>query len=115
MRPTRIVTVWCPDWPVVAAGVPPEMPAAVMHANRVVARTPAAAEQGVVVGQRRRQAQRRCPEIQLLDDDPARDAREFERVMRGFADSSPRLEMVERGWVAVGSRGPSSFFGGDGP
>ena len=114
MRPTRIVTVWCPDWPVVAAGVPPEMPAAVMHANRVVARTPAAAEQGVVVGQRRRQAQRRCPEIQLLDDDPARDAREFEPVMRAIADSSPRLEMVEPGWVALGSRGPSRYFGGDG-
>ena len=33
------VTVWFPDWPVVAAGFAPDVPAAVMAANRVVART----------------------------------------------------------------------------
>ncbi|HEY3486165.1 MAG TPA: hypothetical protein VGK49_12325, partial [Ilumatobacteraceae bacterium] len=70
----RLVTVWCPDWPVVAARVGDD-PAAVLHANRVVARNPAAAAAGVVLGQRRREAQRCCPELLLVDHDPARDAR----------------------------------------
>ena len=111
--PDTIVTVWYPDWPITAAGVPDNVPAAVLHANRVVARSPAAAGQGVVIGQRRRQAQRRCPEIQLLDSDPLRDVREFEPVVRAIAELSPRLDVVEPGWIALAARGPSRYFGGD--
>src|SRR5215203_5285014 len=33
----RMVVVWCPDWPVAAAGAPPDSLTAVVHANRVVA------------------------------------------------------------------------------
>ena len=46
--PQRIVSVWFPDWPVLAAGFAADVPAAVMRANRVVARTAAAAHDGVV-------------------------------------------------------------------
>ena len=109
----RMVTVWLPDWPVVAAGFDENLPAAVMSANRVVARTAAAAAEGVVIGQRRRQAQRRCPEIELVDHDPARDAREFEPVVRAVAEVSPRLDVIEPGWVSLAARGPSKYFGGD--
>ncbi len=109
----RMVTVWLPDWPVVAAGFDGSVPAAVMAANRVVARTAAAAAEGVVIGQRRRQAQRRCPEIELVDHDPARDAREFESVVRAVAEVSPRLDVIEPGWVSMAARGPSKYFGGD--
>ncbi len=109
----RMVTVWLPDWPVVAAGFDGNRPAAVMSANRVVARTAAAAAEGVVIGQRRRQAQRRCPEIELVDHDPARDAREFEPVVRAVAEVSPRLDVIEPGWVSMAARGPSKYFGGD--
>ena len=59
----RLVTVWCADWPLVAARVPPDQPAAVFHANRVVACTPAARAVGVAGGDRRRLAQRICPEL----------------------------------------------------
>ncbi len=38
----RMLVVWCPDWPVVAAGAPPAGQVAVVHANRVVACSPAA-------------------------------------------------------------------------
>lgn len=109
----RMVTVWLPDWPVVAAGFDGNLPAAVMSANRVVARTAAAAAEGVVIGQRRRQAQRRCPEIELVDHDPARDAREFEPVVRAVAEVSPRLDVIEPGWVSLAAQGPSKYFGGD--
>lgn len=109
----RIVTVWFPDWPVTAAGFAPDVPAAVMAANRVVARTPAAAAEGVVVGQRRRQAQARCPHVVLVDEDRARDAREFEQVIRAVAELSPRLDVIEPGWITLDARGPSRYFGGE--
>jgi len=112
-QPERIVTVWFPDWPAVAAGLHPDVPAAVMRANRVVARTPAAAAEGVVIGQRRRQAQRRCPHIRLVDHDPDRDAGRFEPVVRAVTEISPRLDLVEPGWITLSARGPSRYFGGD--
>jgi len=111
--PIRMVTVWCPDWPVVAAGCRPDVPAAVMRSHRVVARTPAAADEGIVIGQRRRQTQQRCPHIRLLDDDPARDAREFEPIVRAVAEIAPRVDLVEPGWLSIAARGPSRYFGGD--
>ncbi len=108
-----MVAVWCPDWPVVAAGVAAGVPAVVLHANRVVARSPAAAADGVVIGQRRRQAQQRCPDVVLLDHDTDRDARAFEPVVRAVGRFAPRLEVVEPGWLSLGARGPSRYFGGD--
>ncbi len=108
-----MVTVWLPDWPVIAAGFGADRVAAVVFANRVVARTPSAAAGGVVVGQRRRQAQRRCPDIELIDHDPARDARAFEPLVRAVAEVSPRLDVIEPGWLAMAARGPAKYFGGD--
>ena len=61
MAGIRMAVVWCPDWPIVSWGVPLEEPAAVTVANRVVATSPAARAEGVQVGQRRRDAQSRCP------------------------------------------------------
>lgn len=105
--------MWCGDWPVVAAGAPSDVPAAVVHANRVVARTPAAAAAGVARGERRRAAQAACPGLIVLPHDPARDARRFEPVVRAVADLAPRLEVVEPGWLTLPARGPSRYFGGD--
>ncbi len=111
--PPRIVSIWFPDWAVTAAGFGVDVAAAVMGANRVVARTEAAAADGVVIGQRRRQAQRRCPNVVLIDRDVDRDAREFEPVVRAVAELSPRLDVVEPGWISLLARGPSRYFGGD--
>ena len=68
-----------------AAGVAAEggadIPAAVVLANRVVACTPAARAEGVRRGLRKREAQGRCPQLVVVADDPARDARAFEPVV----------------------------------
>lgn len=111
--PERVVTVWCPDWPVVAAGVDASTPAVVLRANRVVARSRQAAEEGVRVGHRRREAQRCCPSAQLLAHDPDRDAAAFEPVVRALGRFTPRVEVVEPGWACLAARGPSRYFGGD--
>ncbi len=109
----RVATVWSPDWPIVAARLPADMPAAVFRANRVIARSPSAIAAGVMAGERRRSAQGTCPELLVLDHDPERDARAFEPVIRTIADMAPRLEVVEPGWVCLAARGPSRYFGGD--
>ena len=59
--PSRLLAVWCADWPVVALERPPDLPVAVLRANRVLASGPAARGEGVVPGLRRREAQARCP------------------------------------------------------
>ena len=113
----RMLTVWWAHWPVVAAeiagGTPLDSPAIVLAANRVVACSPAAAAVGVAVGQRRRVAQQRCPEAVLLDHQPDRDARLFDTVVRAVNELTPRLEIVEPGWLCIEARGPSRYYGGD--
>jgi protein ImuB len=109
----RTLVVWCPDWPLVAAGIAPTVPAAAFHANRVVACTAAARAEGVVRGLRRREAQGRCPELVVERHDPARDARAFESVVAAVAAFTPRVEVTRPGICAIATRGPSRYFGGD--
>jgi protein ImuB len=110
---TRTLVVWCPDWPVVAAGVPLDRPAAVFHANRVVACSPTARADGVERHQRRRDAQSRCPELVVLEHDPAAEARAFEPVPAALEALTPRIEITYPGACAFPTRGPSRYHGGD--
>jgi len=113
MTATRTLVVWCPDWPVTAAGVDAETPAAVVFANRVVACSAGARDEGVKRGLRRREAQGRCPELLILEQDPGRDARAFEPVVAAVESLTPRVEIVRPGLCALATRGPSRYFGGD--
>ncbi len=110
---TRTLVVWCADWPLVAAGVPLDRPAAVFHANRVVACSPAARAEGVERHQRRRDAQSRCPGLVVLDHDPAGEARAFESVPAALEALTPRIEITYPGACAFPTRGPSRYHGGD--
>jgi protein ImuB len=109
----RTLVVRCPDWPVAAAGFPATAPAAVVFANRVVACSAAARNDGVAVGLRRREAQGRCPDLIVVEQDAARDARAFEPVVAAAETFTPRVEMIRPGVVAFATRGPSRYFGGD--
>lgn len=113
MTGVRTLVVRCSDWPVLAAGAQPRDPAAVIRANRVVACSPAARAEGVHEGQRRREAQSRCPALVVIEPDPARDARAFEDVVRVVESFAPRIEITRSGVCAVPTRGPSRYFGGD--
>jgi protein ImuB len=109
----RLLTIWCPDWPMAAAQIPAQIPAAVVRARRVIARSPAAAQAGVRIGHSQREAQRHCPELEIHEDDPARTARNFEPVMRAVIDLAPRCEISAPGWMCVPVRGPARYFGGE--
>ncbi|CAN5505819.1 DNA polymerase Y family protein [soil metagenome] len=109
----RVAVLWCPHWPVVVAGAAPDEPVMVLHANRVVAHSVAAGADGIAVGQRRRDAQSRCPLVRIEQHDPTRDARAFERVVQTVAAIVPRIEITEPGTLTFMARGPSRYFGGD--
>jgi protein ImuB len=113
----RTLVVWCPDWPVEAAirdGLAEVgHPLAILRANRVVAASASARAFGVVRAMRRREAQGRCPDIALIEDDPGRDARVFEPVAAALDAFTPRIEIVRPGLCQFPTIGPSRYFGGD--
>jgi protein ImuB len=113
----RTLVVWCPDWPVEAAirdGLAEGgRPLAILRANRVVAASASARAFGVVRAMRRREAQGRCPDIVLIEDDPGRDARVFEPVAAALDAFTPRIEIVRAGLCQFPTIGPSRYFGGD--
>jgi protein ImuB len=111
--PVRTLVVSCPDWPVIATGSSADEPVAVIRANRVTATSPAARHDGVEVGQRRREAQRRCPSLAVIDPDPDRDARVFGSVVTVLDRVTPRIELSRPGRIAFPTIGPSRYFGGD--
>jgi protein ImuB len=109
----RSLAVEVPDFPAVALGRPADVPVAVLRGNRVVAVSVAARSQGVVPGLRRREAQSRCPSLELHAHDDARDARSFEPALQALEDLAPRVEVVRAGRCVVPTRGPSRYHGGD--
>lgn len=116
MAPERVIrtlVVLIPDWPLMAAGVLPADVAVVVHANRVVATSPRARREGIEVGQRRREAQRRSPGLFLSESDPNRDARAFAPVAAALEQFTPRIELSRPGVAAFPTLGPSRYFGGD--
>jgi protein ImuB len=98
---------------VVTAQAALDEPVVVLHGNRVIARSSAAAGEGVVVGQRRRQAQACCPQARLVTHDPDGDARRFEGVVTAIAALIPRVEITEPGMLSFLAKGPSRYFGGE--
>ena len=114
---SRTLIVWCPDWPAVAAarqaGCPSKGPAAVFRANRVQACTAAARAEGVRVGMRRRDAQSRCPDLEILVVDEDRDARLFEPIAAAVEEIAPGIEVLRPGMLACSIRGSTRYFGSE--
>lgn len=109
----RTLVISCPDWPVLALGRRGGEPAAVLVANRVIAATAAARAEGVAVGMRRRDAQARCPAMEVLERDLDREVRAFEPVAALATSFTPWVELSWPGSCAFPTRGPSRYFGGD--
>jgi protein ImuB len=109
----RTLVVWCPDWPVVAAGFGSETPVAVVAAGTVVACSAAARERDVVIGLRRRVAEARCVDLVVLARDEAREARAFEPVAAALSRIAPEVEVTRPGLVSLATRGPARYHGGE--
>lgn len=109
MSAARVMVVWCPDWPVLAAledaGLARDLPAAVFTGHRVVAATAAARGTGVRRGMRRRDAQSRCPELEVLEHQPAAESRAFEVVLRALEEVGAQVAPIRPGLCAVRAAG----------
>jgi protein ImuB len=114
---SRVLAIWCIDWPAVAAaaaaGLPATAPVAVTLANRVIACSSAARAAGVRRALRRREAAARCPDLHVVAADADRDARFFEGVLAAVDDLVPRTEVLRPGLVVLPVRGAARFFGSE--
>ena len=114
---SRVLAIWCMDWPAVAAaaaaGQSATAPVAVTLANRVIACSSAARAAGVRRGLRRREAAARCPQLHVATADADRDARFFERVIAAVDDLVPRAEVLRPGLLALPVRGAARYFGSE--
>lgn len=117
MSGRRILALWCPDWPAVAAAadrdLSPALPVAVTSANRVLACTAVARAAGVRRGLRRREAQARCPELTVLAADEDRDARLFEPVVGAVEEIVPGVEILRPGLLVLSAHRATRYFGGE--
>lgn len=105
----RVLAIWRPDRPAVAAaaaaGLAAERPVAVLHANRVVTCSATAREARVRRGMRKREAQNLCPQMYLAQRDPDRDARLFEPVAAAVDALAPGAEVLRPGLLVLSARG----------
>ncbi|WP_396667922.1 DNA polymerase Y family protein [Microbacterium sp. R86528] len=115
----RTLVLWFPDWPVTALaldGPEPmnlERPIAVVENNLVVACSAAARADGVKRGQRRRDAQARCPRLVVVASDAARDQRAFSPVVSSIEEQAPGVQIIRPGMCALRVRGPARYYGGE--
>ncbi|TSE02232.1 DNA polymerase Y family protein [Skermania sp. ID1734] len=114
---SRVLALWCPDWPAIAAAASvdliPTHPVAVLQSNRVIACSTAARADGVRRGLRKREAQARCPTLHVALADPDRDARLFEPTAAAIDAVAPGIEVLRPGLVVVAARGISRYFGSE--
>ncbi|MFC4124841.1 DNA polymerase Y family protein [Nocardia rhizosphaerae] len=116
-RVDRVLALLCPDWPAMAAaamaGVGADRPVAVLRGNRVVSCSAIARGDGVREGLTRREAQSRCPDLVVAQDDPDRDARLFESVAGAVDATVPGVEVLRPGLLVLAARGATRFFGSE--
>jgi len=115
----RTLVVWVPDWPIVALSrdgddpIDGSLPIAIFAKGEVVACSPAARAEGVRRGQRRRDAQARCPHLEVVLDDPVRDHRVFAPVVAAVEEAAPGVQVIQPGLLALRAKGPARFYGGE--
>lgn len=119
----RTCCVWSPDWPVLVARRADaecrDRPVVVLEppgsgrAGLVRSVSAEARTDGVVPGQRRREAEARCPGVIVRDADIAAEARTFELLARAMEELTPRVELERPGRLSFPTRGPARYFGGD--
>ena len=112
--------MWLPDWPIQAARASgatgdagPTAPIAIVDDTTIAACSDAARRAGVRRGQGRRHAQAACPDLVVVEADPARDAREFEPVLARIGDVAAGVEALRPGLVVLGADGPAKYHGGE--
>jgi protein ImuB len=113
--PSRTMVAWCPDWPihgiVRAEGLSLYDPIALVEKGEIFACSEAARKDGVRRGLRLREAQARCPDLQVFPYDSSLDARSFEPVLEGIEEIMPGVQVLRPGTCAIRAKGPTRYYG----
>lgn len=113
----RMLVLWFPDWPVVAAaqelGLQADSAIALIDRGLVFASSRAARSSGVMRGLTQREAQYRCAGLTVVKYDQASDARRFEPVVRHVETLVPLVQVLRPGLLALRARGVARYFGGE--
>ena len=113
----RVLVVWVPDWPIVAAchheKLPADAPLVLVEKGLVFAAAASARAEGVTRGLRLREAQSRFPSIIDRPYDPALDSRAFEPVLTAVEELIPEVQLLRPGMCAVRVRGAAQYYGGE--
>lgn len=115
--PTRCLVLWYPEWPVTAWRLSTDAsqpdPVAIIEANQVISCSAEARAEGVRLGQRRREAQSRCPQLTVVPSDPGRDEHEFAPLLDLVEQAAPGVQVIRPGLAALRARGPARYYGGE--
>lgn len=86
---------------------------AVQSRGRIVQCSPAATEEGIQPGDRVRQAQGHCPQLEVWAYDRATDERHFAPVIAAVEHLIPQVHPLSPGRLALPVRGPARYFGSE--
>lgn len=115
---TRAIVLQFPDWSAAAAvneySAEPGGPIALIQQGQVFACSATARTHGVQNGLRLREAQSRCPTLQVFPYDPLVDKRAFEPIVAAVEQIMPGVQLLDAGSCAVRAKGPARYFGNEG-
>ena len=111
--PERMLVVVFPHWPIVAHANAGGSTAVVIEDGRVIAASSHAREHGVLIGQHVREAERHVPGVERLARDRAAEFHAFTPIVERIHELAPGLTVREPGWMAIPTRGPARYFGGE--
>lgn len=114
----RLLVLWCPDWPVVAARAEDSTlgansPIVLTHAGVITHCSAPARSRGARVGQRLRDAQATAPDIVAVAADSDRDQRVWQQVLQALSDTVARIAVIEPGVVALRAPGLARYYGSE--
>src|SRR5665213_55685 len=113
MPPARYLVVHCRDWPVIAALRPLDAAFAILESGRVIAVSPPAYDEGVRIGQRRKEAESCCDGLVVLARDMTNEVRTFDAVVGALESFGVEVALRAPGWAGFTTRGPTRRLGGE--
>jgi protein ImuB len=98
---------------VIAALRPLGEPFAILEAGRIIAVSPPAYDEGVRIGQRRKEAESRCDWLVVLARDVTNEVRTFDAVVGALEGFGVDVALRAPGWAGCMTRGPTRRLGGE--
>lgn len=110
---SRMLVLWCPDWPITALGYSSEALVSVATGNKITACSALSRAAGVHIGLRRKEAENRLSGLRVIERDLACETQAFETVLNALSSITPRIQVIRPGLCITTTHGPARYFGGE--